>query len=262
MVIKEVSKKLSAEVHAKYMENAAYLEDADSHAVHPTSTYRQCDALTLATPDAATIESVMSASITTTIKITRNVLDPSNHRLLAVYKPLGRCVAAVDDNLDKYYDDEIDSYSAANNIEFTKLGFSGNEVDKGIEDVERISVVIKKYRVSLHEPLLVVGGGVISDIAGFATSLYSRHTPHVMLRTSIVSGIDAGPSLRECCNSFDYTNLYGLYMLVSSARAYHHRPWLLEDPLSWVAVPWCCGDHQDGCHEGFVSLRAQGEAWP
>jgi len=211
VTVKEISKTLPAEVHAKYMENAAYLEDADSHAVYPTSIYRQCDALTLATPDASTIESVMSTTITTTIKIARNVLDPSNHLLFDVYKPLGRCVAVVDDKVDMHFGAEIDNYFATNGIEFTKLVFSGNEVDKGIEDVEKILVAMKKYRVGRHEPLLVVGGGVIADIAGFATSLYSRNTPYVMLCTSIVSGIDAGPSPRVCCNGYDYKNLYGSY---------------------------------------------------
>merc|ERR1719343_1093329 len=211
VTVKEVSKTFPADVHAKYMENAAYLEDADSHAVYPTSIYRQCDALTLATPDAATIESVMSTTITTTIKIARNVLDPSNHLLFDVYKPLGRCVAVVDDKVDMHFGAEIDNYFATNGIEFTKLVFSGNEVDKGIEDVEKILVAMKKYRVGRHEPLLVVGGGVIADIAGFATSLYSRNTPYVMLCTSIVSGIDAGPSPRVCCNGLDYKNLYGSY---------------------------------------------------
>ena len=155
----------------RYMKNAAYLEDADAHAVYPTSIYRQCDALTLATQDASTIEAVMSTTITTTIKIARKVLDPSNHLLFDVYKPLGRCVAVVDDKVDEHYGAEIDNYFASHNIEFTKLVFSGNEVDKGIEDVERILVAMKKYSVGRHEPLLVIGGGVIADIAGFATSL-------------------------------------------------------------------------------------------
>merc|ERR1711937_475931 len=209
--IKEVSKRLPADVHAKYMENADYLEKADAHAVYPTSIYRQCDALTLATPDASTIESVMSTTITTRIRITRNSLDPSTPLLFEVYKPLGRCVAVVDDKVEKHFGAKISTYFAAHEIDFTKLVFSGNEVDKGIEDVERILVSMKKYRVGRHEPLLVIGGGVIADIAGFATSLYSRNTPYVMLCTSIVSGIDAGPSPRVCCNGFDYKNLYGSY---------------------------------------------------
>ena len=37
----QVSKELPEEVHAEYMKNAAYLEDADAHAVYPTSIYRQ-----------------------------------------------------------------------------------------------------------------------------------------------------------------------------------------------------------------------------
>ncbi|CAE7523581.1 unnamed protein product, partial [Symbiodinium pilosum] len=157
--IKEVSKELPSDMHALYMDNAAYLEDADAHAVYPTSIYRQCDALTLATKDASTIEAVMSTTITTTIKIARKVLDPSNHLLFDMYKPLGRCVAVVDDKVDEHYGAEIDNYFATHNIEFTKLVFSGNEVDKGIEDVERILVAMKKYSVDHqdggHEGLAV-----------------------------------------------------------------------------------------------------------
>merc|ERR1719440_1888828 len=207
--IKDMAATLTPEALEKYRENADYLEQADPHAVYPTSIYRTCDALTLATSD--TIEAVMSTSITTTIKITRNVLDPTNRLLYDMYKPLGRCVAVIDDKVEKLYGTQIDKYFAANNIKFTKLVFSGNEVDKNIEDVERILVDLKGHAVARNEPLLVIGGGVIADIAGLAASLYSRNTPYVMLTTSIVSGIDAGPSPRVCCNGFDYKNLYGAY---------------------------------------------------
>mmetsp|Transcript_104345 Transcript_104345/g.164646 ORF Transcript_104345/g.164646 Transcript_104345/m.164646 type:complete len:673 (+) Transcript_104345:63-2081(+) len=195
----------------KYIENAEYLEIADPHAVYPTSIYRQCDGLTLATKDASTIEAVMSTAITTTIKIARDVLEPSNELLYNIYKPLGRCVAVVDDKVDAEYGEKLDAYFAAHGIKFTKLVFSGNEADKDIRDVERILVALKEIGLARNEPLLVVGGGVIADIAGFATSMYSRNTPYVMLCTSIVAGIDAGPSPRVCCNGFDYKNLYGAY---------------------------------------------------
>jgi 3-dehydroquinate synthetase len=210
-MIKHLSVELPADVKAAYLLNACYLETADAHAVYPTSIYRQCDALTLATADASTIEAVMSTTVTTTIRTTRNVLEPSNHLLYNVYKPLGRCVAVVDDKVDALYAKELDGYFASHGIEFIKMVCSGNEVDKDIRDVERILVFLKKAGQGRHEPLLVVGGGVISDIAGFAAALYSRNTPYVMLCTSIVSGIDAGPSPRVCCNGFEYKNLYGAY---------------------------------------------------
>jgi 3-dehydroquinate synthetase len=210
-MIKHLKEELPAEAKMAYLKNASYLETADAHAVYPTSIYRQCDALTLATEDASTIEAVMSTTLTTTIKIARKVLDPSNRLLYNVYKPLGRCVAVVDDKVEEIYGKELDAYFATHGIEYTKLVFSGNEVDKDIRDVERILVALKKVGQGRQEPLLVVGGGVIADIAGFAAALYSRNTPYVMLCTSIVSGIDAGPSPRVCCNGFDYKNLYGAY---------------------------------------------------
>merc|ERR1712087_892080 len=112
---------------------------------------------------------------------------------------------------DKLFGAELDAYFEAHGIKFTKPVYSGNEVDKDIRDVERILVDMKELGLGRHEPLLIVGGGVLADIAGFAAALYSRNTPYVMLTTSIVSGIDAGPSPRVCCNGYDYKNLYGAY---------------------------------------------------
>lgn len=89
--------------------------------------------------------------------------------------------------------------------------YSGNEIDKEMENVEKILVDLKRTGVSRNEPVLIIGGGVIADIGGFACGLYHRSTPYVMLGTSIVSGIDAGPSPRTCCDGFGFKNLYGAY---------------------------------------------------
>ena len=75
-----------------YRQNAEYLEEADPHAVYPTSIYRMCEGYVLAKPDASMIESTMSLTLTTTIKIVNDVLDPANRELQNVYQPLGRWV--------------------------------------------------------------------------------------------------------------------------------------------------------------------------
>jgi 3-dehydroquinate synthase len=69
----------------------------------------------------------------------------------------------------------------------------------------------KRLGVSRNEPVLIVGGGVLTDTGGLACALYHRNTPYVMLSTSIVAGIDAGPSPRTCCDGFGYKNLFGAY---------------------------------------------------
>merc|ERR1712054_293839 len=77
-----------------------------------------------------------------------------------------------------------------------------------------------------------IAGGVIADLAGFATALYDRNTPYVMLCTSIVSGIDAGPSPRTCANDYGYKNLYG---------AFHPPVLTLTDRTLWSSL-----------HEGWL----------
>ena len=53
----------------QYDDFALEMEVQDPHAVYPTNIYRQCDGYTVSSKDCSTIESVMSTTLTTTIKI-------------------------------------------------------------------------------------------------------------------------------------------------------------------------------------------------
>merc|ERR1711865_180215 len=215
-----------------YKENAEFLECADPHAVYPTSMYRVCDGRVNANQDASVIEGVMSTTITTTIKIQTGVLNPANRALCEVYKPIGKCVAIIDKFVNDSWGTKIDAYFEHHGIELVKLVYRSMEADKDISTVELILHDMKKQGVSRNEPVLIVGGGVIADVGGFAAALYHRNTAYVMLCTSIVSGIDAGPSPRTCCDGFGYKNLYGVY----------HPPILtLTDRYFWKTL-----------HEGWV----------
>ena len=194
-----------------YKNNTYSLEKIDPHAIYPTSIYRHCDGLTLASKDSKSIEAVMSTTLTTSIKITKNVLDLENKNLINIYLPLGRCVAIIDDKVIEHYGEKLEAYFDHYGVKLIKLIHGGDEIDKDIKNVERILVELKTNGVSRHEPVLIMGGGVIADIGGFATALYHRNTPYVMLCTSIVTGIDAGPSPRTCCDGFGFKNLYGAY---------------------------------------------------
>jgi len=107
--------------------------------------------------------------------------------------------------------DKIEQYFAFHGIELVCLVYRAHEADKNIQSVQNILADLKKSCCKRNEPILVVGGGVITDLAGFACGLYHRGTPYVMLCTSVVSGIDAGPSPRTCCDGDGYKNLFGTF---------------------------------------------------
>lgn len=49
--------------------------------------------------------------------------------------------------------------------------YNGNEASKDISSVEKILIDLKNNGVARNEPVLIMGGGVIADIGGFATAL-------------------------------------------------------------------------------------------
>lgn len=190
---------------------SAELIESNPHAIYPTSTYRTSSGHVVANEGYSQVEAVMSSQTHTSIRVVENALDPADPTIAELYRPHGRCVCLVDQNVQQHYADDLKRYFAAHGIRLDKLVFRAMEADKGIRSVEKILGEFKTLGVARNEPVLVVGGGVLSDVGGLACGLYHRGTPYVMLSTSLVAGIDAGPSPRTCCDGFGFKNLFGTY---------------------------------------------------
>ena len=194
-----------------YQELAERLVDENPHAIYPTSNYRESRGYVESTADDRTIEAVVRSSTFTSVRVIDNSLDPEQLTLRDAYISHGRCVCLVDQNVESYFGEQIEHYFDYHGIELEKLVYRAMEVDKGIYTVEKMLGDFKRLGVSRNEPVLIVGGGVLADTGGLACALYHRNTPYIMLSTSIVAGIDAGPSPRTCCDGFGYKNLFGAY---------------------------------------------------
>ncbi|NJK58029.1 MAG: sedoheptulose 7-phosphate cyclase [Pleurocapsa sp. SU_5_0] len=194
-----------------YQALAERLVRENPHAIYPTSSYRESRGFVESTPDDQTIEAVMRSSTFTSIKVIDNSLNPEQLLLRDMYISHGRCVCLVDQNVDGYFGEQLEHYFDYHGIQLDKLVYRAMEVDKGIYTVEKMLGDFKNLGVSRNEPVLIVGGGVLADTGGLACALYHRNTPYIMLSTSIVAGIDAGPSPRTCCDGFGYKNLFGAY---------------------------------------------------
>ncbi|MEM8866436.1 MAG: 3-dehydroquinate synthase, partial [Planctomycetota bacterium] len=195
----------------RYREQRATLEKSTPHAVYPTSPYRESEGSVKASKNFDVVDAVMTLRVATTIKVLDDVLNPNDSTLAEVYAPLGRCVCLIDTNVDEHHGRRLERYCKSHGIALDKLVYRAMEVDKGIASVERMLGDFKRLGVARHEPVLVFGGGVLADTGGLACSLYHRGTPYVMLSSSLVAGVDAGPSPRTCCDGFGYKNLFGAY---------------------------------------------------
>ena len=194
-----------------YQDLAEKLVEENPHAIYPTSNYRESRGYVESTADDQTIEAVVRSSTFTSVKVIDNSLNPEQLMLRDAYISHGRCVCLVDQNVESYFGEQLEHYFDYHGIKLEKLVYRAMEVDKGIYTVEKMLGDFKRLGVSRNEPVLIVGGGVLADTGGLACALYHRNTPYIMLSTSIVAGIDAGPSPRTCCDGFGYKNLFGAY---------------------------------------------------
>jgi len=186
-------------------------EELEPQLVHPTTIYKTNSGRCYSSQDSSKIEAFLETQQTASIRIKSDVISLENKYLRNLYKPLGRCVMVIDSHVDGIWGTALQNYFANYDIELIKLCFRAHEADKNIASVQKILEEYKRNNVNRNQPVLVVGGGVITDLAGFACALYHRGTPYIMLCTSIVSGIDAGPSPRTCCDGMGYKNIFGAF---------------------------------------------------
>lgn len=99
-------------------------------------------------------------------------------QLSNLYKPLFRYIAILNETVDGLYKDGLVNYFKENGIFFDKLVQHCMKVEHDISKVERILLGLNGRLVSRNEPGLVVGGGFMADVDGFARALYHRNTPH------------------------------------------------------------------------------------
>ena len=59
--------------------------------------------------------------------------------------------------------------------------------------------------------MIVVGGGVLLDVVGFAASIYRRGTPYLRVPTTLVAIIDAGIGVKTGINFSGSKNRIGAY---------------------------------------------------
>jgi 3-dehydroquinate synthase len=68
-----------------------------------------------------------------------------------------------------------------------------------------------EFGIYRKEPVLVVGGGLVTDVAGFACAAYRRNTNFIRVPTTVIGLIDASVSIKVAVNYGNYKNRLGAY---------------------------------------------------
>jgi len=139
------------------------------------------------------------------------VFDTDHPQLADAYRPFGRCLAVVDEAVLALYGDQMRAYFDHHGIDLTVFPVRVREVDKSLRTVEQIVDAFADFGLVRKEPVLVIGGGLTTDVAGFACASFRRSSNYIRIPTTLIGLIDASVSIKVGVNHGKYKNRLGAY---------------------------------------------------
>ncbi len=137
--------------------------------------------------------------------------DINNTELADSYRSFGRCLAVVDHNVHRLYGSQIEAYFQHYNIDLTLFPIVITEPTKSLDTLQSIIDAFADFGLVRKEPVLIVGGGLLTDVAGFACATYRRSTNFIRIPTTLISLVDAGVAIKVGVNHGKLKNRLGAY---------------------------------------------------
>lgn len=131
--------------------------------------------------------------------------------LASYYVAHKRCLAIVDETINQLYGSQLQQYFQHYGVELTVFPVSIKEPGKTVETWQTIIDAFCRFNLLRKEPVLVIGGGLVTDVAGFACATYRRSTNYIRIPTTLIGLIDAGIAIKVAVNHGKLKNRLGAY---------------------------------------------------
>lgn len=150
------------------------------------------------------------------VRYTPDVLSSQNKALAeaAQFNPSSPAVrvAVVDAVVAEIYGTRIRDYFEGHGVPLRLISVAASEPSKRLDAIEGLVREFDSVGLSRRgEPVVAIGGGVLTDMAGLATSLYRRGVPYVRIPTTLIGLVDAGVGVKTAVNFDEHKSRIGSY---------------------------------------------------
>ena len=142
-----------------------------------------------------------------------HLFHPQNPALLSLGRvDNGRRFVVVDANVARDHATEIQAYFAHHGVNAKIAIFPGGEENKTLGMYLEILHELDVFPIHRRdEPIIVIGGGVLTDVVGFAASNYRRGVPHIKVPTTLMGYVDASVGIKSAINFNGHKNRLGSF---------------------------------------------------
>lgn len=144
-------------------------------------------------------------------KFVDHIFDAKHTHLADIYKKWGRCLLVTDGMVHDAYGKDMKAYFKTHNIPLTIHVMPGGEIHKTMETMLSLVDAFADFGLIRKEPILSVGGGLVTDVCGFACASYRRNSNFIRVPTSLIGLIDAAVSIKVAVNHGKLKNRLGAY---------------------------------------------------
>ena len=122
-----------------------------------------------------------------------------------------RAFLITDSNVDDYYGDVVAKSLGLAGYEVIKHVFPAGEESKNINTLSGILSHMASAHISRKDVAVALGGGVVGDMAGFASAVYMRGIKYVQLPTTVLSAVDSSVGGKTAVDLPEGKNLAGAF---------------------------------------------------
>jgi 3-dehydroquinate synthetase len=124
-----------------------------------------------------------------------------------------RCLVVTSETVNALYGRQIEDYFRLwfEDDQFRILALPVNENKKNIEAVVNVCREANRFCLGRRSLFVAVGGGVLMDIVGMASSIYMRKLDYVRIPTTLVGQVDAGVGLKTGVDFEGSKNFIGTF---------------------------------------------------
>ena len=113
----------------------------------------------------------------------------------------GRLILMVDRTVWELYGEKMEAWAASVDVTLDPIVAQGDEDHKTLETFTFLLDELKRTDpLRRSEPVLAVGGGVLTDTAGFACACWRRGVPWCRLPTTLLGMVDASVGIKVAIN--------------------------------------------------------------
>lgn len=128
------------------------------------------------------------------------------------YELKGKKVFFITDlKVYKLHKDKLDRIHSSCKGNYSVYFFNSNEKNKTFKEIIKILKAFADMNLQRDSIVVAIGGGIVGDVAGFASAIYMRGISFIQIPTTLLAAVDSSVGGKTGINFGDTKNIIGAF---------------------------------------------------